>query len=230
MTAATPSRSPATKVFRRILLTALIAGAVAGLFTTAMQAWQVLPILHAAERLEEGEPHEHHGAGPWEPAPGLERAGFTLLANLLTGIGFAMMLSGAMAVRGRDTSAREGVLWGAAGFAAFTLAPSLGLPPELPGTMAADIASRQAWWLATAAATAGGCALLVFGRAAWTRVAAVGLLAVPHIVGAPPPPGYAGLIPAELAAHYVAATLVTAGLFWLVLGAAAGHVYSRLKR
>ena len=58
-----------------------------------------------------------------------------------------------------------------AGFAVFMLAPSLGLPPELPGMPAAELGPRQVWWLLTAAATAAGLALLAFRR---TPVWAVG--------------------------------------------------------
>lgn len=40
----------------------------------------------------------------------------------------------------------DGRLARMAGFAAFTVAPALGLPPELPGMMAADLGPRQARW------------------------------------------------------------------------------------
>lgn len=217
-------------MFRRILLTALLAGGIAGLFASALQAWQVLPLLHAAEDIERGPSHGHDGAGPWEPADGLERTGYTVLANLLTGIGFALMLGGAMALRGRDVDVRRGVLWGLAGYGAFALAPALGLPPELPGTMAADIEARQAWWLATTAASAAGIALLVLTRRGWLQAVGAGLLVLPHLWGAPQPEGVAGLMPAELAARYAAATLVTTALFWVVLGGATGHFFRRLGK
>ncbi|MGV8769566.1 CbtA family protein, partial [Pseudomonas aeruginosa] len=57
----------------------------------------------------------------------------------------------------------QDLLWGLAGYAVFCLAPSLGLTTELPGTAAADLVQRQYWWIATAAATAVGLALLVIG-------------------------------------------------------------------
>jgi adenosylcobinamide kinase/adenosylcobinamide-phosphate guanylyltransferase len=50
------------------------------------------------------------------------------------------------------------MFWGLAGFAVFTLAPGLGLPPELPAMPAADLLARQVWWIGTAAATAIGLA------------------------------------------------------------------------
>ena len=77
-------------------------------------------------------------------------------ANILTAIGFALLLTGVYAIRGRQVTWREGLLWGFAGFVVFTAAPGLGLPPELPGMPVAELTARQTWWIAAAAATAGG--------------------------------------------------------------------------
>lgn len=215
-------------MFRRILLTAVIAGCLAGLLVSGLQEWRVTPLLVEAEHLVEGDHHGEPAAGaPWQPAEGLQRTGFTALANMLTGVGFALVLTGAMALRGRRTDWRSGALWGLGGFAAFSLAPAVGLPPELPGFMAAELAARKAWWLAAAFATAGGLALLAFQPRTWGKALGAALLVAPHIVGAPQPPGYAGLVPAELAAQYVAASMVTAGVFWLMLGGLTGHLYRR---
>ena len=84
--------------------------------------------------------------------------------------GFALLLVGAFAVSGRVVTARAGVLWGLAGFAAFSLAPAFGLPPELPGAVGADLWARQLWWIGTVAMTALGLGLVVFDRAAWAVV------------------------------------------------------------
>ena len=45
---------------------------------------------------------------------------------------------------GGVTGWRAGLLWGFAGFAVFTLAPGLGLPPELPAMPAAELLPRPA--------------------------------------------------------------------------------------
>src|SRR5712671_2082721 len=142
-------------MLRRIFLTALIAGTMAGLFAAGLQHLKLIPLIAAAEVYEAaGAQADHqHGAAPahdaaaaeWEPAPGIERAGYTLMADLLAGIGFALLLAGAVALarlRGYAIDARSGLLWGAAGFAVFALAPAIGLPPELPGMSAAEWASR----------------------------------------------------------------------------------------
>ena len=57
---------------------------------------------------------------------------------------------------------RQGLLWGLAGFAVFTLAPSLGLPPELPGHAGGRARPAPGLVAAHRAATAGGLALLAF--------------------------------------------------------------------
>ena len=63
------------------------------------------------------------------------------------------------------------MFWGFAGFAVFTLAPGLGLPPELPAMPAADLGDRQIWWTATVLATAVGLALIAFrGKWCWSLV------------------------------------------------------------
>jgi cobalt transporter subunit CbtA len=158
------------------------------------------------------------------------RSAWTWIATTLTSIGFAMALVGAFAVSGREVNAREGVLWGLAGFAAFSLAPAFGLPPELPGAVAADLALRQLWWVATAALTSLGLGLLVFGRGAWPLPVGLALMAAPHLVGAPHPGSGAGSAPPELAAAFAARSLVVAAIFWSVLGWACGAFYARLGR
>jgi cobalt transporter subunit CbtA len=225
-------------MFRRIVMTALLAGAVAGFVVTAFQYWQVVPLIEAAERFEAAPVHDHaaagaapaagrdHGQVAWQPADGLERAFFTLLANLLTAVGFGLVLSAAYAVRG-GCDLHQGLLWGAGGFAAFALAPAFGLPPEIPGSIAADLFARQTWWLAAAGATAGGLALLVFGRSWLARAAALLLLVAPHAVGAPRPEAMGGNAPPELAAAFVVASLFASAVFWLVLGAASGYLFRR---
>lgn len=223
-------------MFRRIMLTALVAGGLAGLFASALQGVKVVPLILAAEVYEQAPAHDH-GAGAAAdshhqdaPAADVQRVAMTVVANLLLGIGFASLLAGAVALSGREIGPGEGVLWGLGGFAAFTLAPSLGLPPELPGMAAADLFARQAWWLATALGTAGGLALLAFPKAVWARLLGLVLIVAPHAVGAPHVEGGGSGVPAELMARYATASIVTAGLFWVALGGLSGLVYRRLGR
>ncbi|TIV82660.1 MAG: cobalt transporter, partial [Mesorhizobium sp.] len=85
---------------------------------------------------EAAAPAEDEG---WAPADGFERFAFNVVANIVTGIGFALILVAVSEFAGGIGSWRQGVFWGLAGFAVFTLAPGLGLPPELPAMPAAEL-------------------------------------------------------------------------------------------
>jgi cobalt transporter subunit CbtA len=240
-------------MLRRILLTALVAGSLAGIAAAVLQQAKTIPLILRAEVYETAAAleHQHHhemagsqapdatSAEPedegWEPAPGFERIAYTVLADILAGVGFGLMLTGAFTlygVAGGEIDARRGLLWGLAGFAVFSVAPGLGLPPELPGMSAAALGDRQAWWLATALATAAGLGLVVFAnRLPWPlplRLLGVGFLLLPHMVGAPHPAEETGGVPAGLAAEFVMASLAAAAAFWLVLGSVGGWLYRRL--
>jgi len=236
---------------RRALIAALVAGFAAGIFVTAAQQAVVAPLILKAEEFEEAgaakaapapavqqagaaqaqaPAHRHEDEG-WKPAEGIERIAYTALANLGLSVGFALLLVAAISLSGRAVDWRRGLMWGAAGFAVFALAPALGLPPELPGAASADLLSRQAWWLGTVVATAAGLALLAFGRGWQWKALGVVVLIAPHAIGAPHPEGGhgAGAIPADLAASFVILSLVVTGLFWAVLGAVSGAVYARAR-
>ncbi len=160
----------------------------------------------------------------WSPADGFERFGFSVLANIVTGIGFALVLVAVSEFAGGIGNWRQGVFWGLAGFAVFTLAPGLGLPPELPAMPAADLTARQIWWWATVAATAAGICLIAFRKSLPLAVLAVLLIIAPHIVGAPQPDSFETPIPEGLHHQFVVAVTVTNLVFWLVLGVAVGVV------
>lgn len=238
----------------RMIQTGIFAGFVTALAYTVVQAVTVTPLIFQAEAYEaagghhnavaeqhlhdDGQVHLHESdaaataaepAEPWQPDDGIERYGFTFLANIVTAVGFGFVMAAAFAVWGKPVDMRSGLWWGLAGYAVFVLNPSLGLPPEVPGAAAADLAARQTWWFGTMAATAVGLALTVFAKPLWLRLVGVPVLLLPHIIGAPHPVGVeAGPVPPELASLYVVWALVTALFFWLVLGASAGEIYRRL--
>lgn len=232
---------------RALLMAGVIAGVLAGVAITLVQLIEVVPLIHAAEVYETaGQGAQQHGAqqqsahqhgdprGNTHGNPGAEAGGTgisrqlgTLGANLLTGIGYGLLLVAGLALA-RHTGWRTGLLWGLGGFAAFALAPAQGLPPELPGAAAADLGLRQAWWAATAAATAGGLALIFLTRRRSLAALGVALLIAPHAIGAPQPEIHGGSAPEAMAHAFAAATLVANALFWAVLGTAAGAVYGRL--
>jgi cobalt transporter subunit CbtA len=222
--------------FRNIVLVAAIAGAVAGLAMTVAQQLTTVPLILKAEVYEEqgavppahhhgdvaqASAHEHSEEG-WQPSNGFERTAFSLLANVLTGVGFALLLVAASELAGGIRNWRQGVFWGLAGFAVFTLAPSLGLPPELPAMPAAELGARQLWWVATAASTAIALSLLFYGRSPWALLVAIVLLVAPHVIGAPQPASYETAIPEGLHHSFIVAVVLTTLLFWVLLGGLAG--------
>ena len=152
---------------------------------------------------------------------------YTAGANVVTAIGFALLLVVASEFAGGIAGWRQGLFWGLGGFAAFTLAPGLGLPPELPGMPAADLVARQVWWVATVALTAGGIALVAFGRSAALAAVGVALIVLPHVIGAPQPDSHDTLVPADLHHRFVVAVTVTNLVFWVALGAAVGVLRTR---
>ncbi|MFJ3053347.1 CbtA family protein [Pseudomonas nitroreducens] len=234
-------------MIKRIAQTAGFAGLIAALVLTVVQLLWVSPLILKAETYEKAEPaaalveenHEHahdHAAGAvaahehdveaWEPEDGWQRILSTTGGNLVVAVGFALMLAGLFTLR-EPGKTSEGLLWGLAGFAVFTLAPSLGLPPEVPGTAAADLALRQTWWIGTAAATAGGLALLVFGRNWALRGIGIALLVVPHVIGAPQPEVHSSLAPESIAHEFIVASLITNAVFWAALGLVAAWLFRR---
>ena len=163
----------------------------------------------------------------WAPADGFERFAFSVLANIVTGIGFALILVAVSEFAGGIGNWRQGVFWGLAGFAVFTLAPGLGLPPELPAMPAADLTQRQIWWWATVAATAAGLGLIAFRKSLPLAILGVALIVAPHVVGAPQPDSFETAIPEGLHHQFVVAVTLTNLVFWLVLGVVVGVVRGR---
>ncbi|MCZ7855922.1 CbtA family protein [Agrobacterium salinitolerans] len=231
--------------FRNIVFTAILVGILGGFAVSAMQAFGTTPLILQAETYESaGEAsHSHDAPAPgaavpahehndeaWAPADGFERTAYTVAANVLTAIGYALVLTGLMSLRGTDTGWREGLLWGVAGFAAVMLAPMIGLPPELPGSPAAALEARQIWWLATVAATAGGIALIAFRREPWAALLAMVLIVAPHVVGAPlPPEGEHALAPLPLERQFIVAATVTSFVFWALLGTLSAFFLKRFQ-
>jgi cobalt transporter subunit CbtA len=228
-------------LFRQILFTAVVAGLIGGALLTLLQnigQIGVVPLILEVETYEnageaaapatDAATAEAATAHSHEHEHGTERLLYTFLTNTLMAVGFSLMLGAGFAVTGEATLKR-GLLWGLAGFATFMLAPSLGLPPEVPGTEAAPLADRQMWWWATVLATGGGIALIVYGRRIHYYILAALLILAPHIVGAPQPEAHGGLAPESLAREFLVVVMVTMLLFWLALGAASGFFYKRFS-
>ncbi len=207
-------------MFLRLLLTALVAGLIGGIAVSFLQALGTTPLILAAETFEAG---AQAGGNGWE------RVSFTLLANVLMAVGFAALLASAFTVLPGRVSLAGSVGWGLAGFAAFGFIPSIGLPPELPGMVAADLAARQLWWWSSAIASCIGLALLAFAPGAGAKALGAVAIALPFIVGAPHPVTGVGSAPPELAARFVAVSLATGLAFWLILAVSAAWCFARFE-
>lgn len=244
-------------MLQRLLTVALGAGLATGLLLSILHVFYTTPLILAAEVYENaagghehaavtGEPmlilaqatpgaEQSHDAAAaegegWVPQDGLERTLYTFMATIISAVGFGLMLTAAAVVIQGGLTIRSGLLWGLAGFAATGLATSLSLPPELPGSAAADLALRQAWWIGTAIATAAGIGLVVFRDKAF-RLAGIGLVILPHLLAfALPlhPHEYASTVPAELSSLFAARSLVLQGLLWVMLGLTAGWLWQWL--
>lgn len=242
-------------VFRSIVFSAALAGLIVGVVISIAQFFGTVPLIQQSEVYERKAAtppaaHEHASAtqgqaknqdkahsheSEWEPEQGFQRNAFTVGANVLTAIGFALLLSGVYAIRGRhvtwrQVTWREGLLWGLAGFVVFTAAPGLGLPPELPGMPVAPLTARQTWWIATAAATAGGLCLLAFRTNAWAAILGLVLIALPHLIGAPLAPEAHSEVPAALSHRFIVVVTLTSLLFWALLGVATSIAFGRISR
>jgi len=225
---------------RHLFTSALFAGLAAGLIAALLQLTFAIPLLLEGELYESGV-RVHFAASldapvqsPAGPADGLTQdvsrhlmtAGFDVVAYTA----FALMLIAGMAFAdrlGHKITPRSGIVWGLAGFIALHLAPAFGMPPELPGTIATEVETRQVWWLATVACTVLGLGLIAFGNGIAFAAVGVIALALPHIIGAPHLDTYFGIAPPELSAHFVARSLGVAAASWAILGFLAAYFWTR---
>ncbi|MEJ2418636.1 MAG: CbtA family protein [Exilibacterium sp.] len=241
-------------LFQRIIIYALAVGVFAGLNLSLVQYFGATPIILAAEAFEfqpqpqQLQPHEHNGhsndhyapahthpgmssgaALPWSPDNGIERTVYTLISNIFASIGFAAVMLALMCLlqlRGMTRlTPRRGMVWGGVGFIVFFVAPSVGLPPEIPGLEAAALEYRQQWWLSSVLAAGVGIAMVIFCSPLFKAIG-VAVAAVPHLLGAPHPQGPVFSHPdaavvatlADLQAQFIVAVSVSNLLFWLLLG------------
>ncbi len=224
-------------MFQRIVFAAAISGWIAGLVVSAVHAVRAVPLIYEAETYEKkgtapalALSNQGNSQSAQEDAAGdFSRVALTVVSNVISAIGLALLLIAGFAVHG-GVDWKKGILWGIGGFIAFSLAPSIGLPPELPGTFAAPVPNRQIWWAATAAGTSIGLLLLAFKPGASWKVLGVAAIALPHIIGAPHPERLGGLAPEELMHAFVVAVLVSSAIFWAVLGACSGYFYNRFEK
>lgn len=182
-----------------------------------------------AEAAPEAHDHGAHEHGDGDVSP-LQRNALTVGFTVLLYVAYGIMLTVGFAIAaqfGKRITATEGALWGLAGFAAFQLAPGMGLAPELPGSAAADLAARQVWWWSTVVATGLGIAAMAYGRSVIATLAGAALIAAPHVVGAPLLDGFYGYAPTEVGAIFSSRVLGVGLAVWVALGWLAGRQWDR---
>ncbi|WP_421695191.1 CbtA family protein [Aestuariivirga sp.] len=236
----------------RVVLAVLLAGIAAGFVMGVIQHVRLTPLILEAESFERASDvhshdqaapaagaattapeagHDHdHGDEGWTPENGWQRTLATTTASAMAGAGFAAILAAVSLLTGLTISRRTGLVWGLCGFLAATLAPAAGLAPELPGMAAADLLSRQVWWVGTIAATAAGIYLLATQTRLWAIVAAAVIILAPHVIGAPVAPHAESLVPPELVARFVANSIAANAVFWCVIGLFLGIVLDRTAK
>jgi cobalt transporter subunit CbtA len=218
-------------VFRSIVFSAALAGLLTGLFVTLAQNVATIPLILQAEEYEHHTAAADHQHSPevWQPADGLERNAYTAFFNVVEWIGFGLLLNGAIVLLRRPLTWREGFLWGLGGFAAFVIAPGIGLPPELPGVPAPPLLPRQLWWAATVLATAAGLCLIALRRSLSAAAGAILIIVAPHLYGAPRLDLLDTSIPEALSRQFTAAVTLTALPGWALLGGLTGHFYRKFS-
>lgn len=246
-------------MIKRMVTSALFAGAVAGLLAAALQFAFLQKFILLAEAYETGAAVHFAGVPNMQDAPAptapeaaipdaaggtampmatsdtaetstFERNAWTTLFAGLVYVAYGLILAAGFSLAeafGRSVSAREGLIWGIAGFAAVQLFPAMGLAPQLPGIPAADLAARQVWWWGTVASAVVALGLIAYGKGIIAPVVAVILLAAPHIIGAPALDGFGGVTPPEISATFSARVLGAGFVAWAALGWLAGWFWNR---
>ncbi|MBL4692601.1 MAG: CbtA family protein [Magnetovibrio sp.] len=215
----------------RLFATAMAAGVLVAVLVSMVEVYTTTPLILEAEGYEVstviiGHVHDHSA---WSPENGWERFGYTVVANVVTTISFALFLVVGLSFGPKQADRRTGFLMAIAGFAAFTLAPTMGLPPELPGMPTADLHARQMWWLATVLCTLGGLYCLFLTDIEPVKILGILIVLAPHIWGAPHPLTQASEVPATLAAHFAASSIVISAILWGLLGYFAPLFYNYFK-
>lgn len=214
---------------KNLLSSAVFAGLIAGLFAALLQFVFVIPLLLEGELYESGARLHFVVDGTAQSDRGAPDLGdewgrhlMTVGFNIVTYAGYGLLMVAAMGLArerfGTAITAQNGLIWGICGFVAVQLAPAAGLPPELPGTPAAELAPRQIWWVGTILATALGLAIIAFSGAIWKQAIGLALILMPHLIGAPHLDTYYGVAPPELSAEFATLSMGVAMVGWSLLG------------
>jgi cobalt transporter subunit CbtA len=217
-------------VITRVLAAGVVGGVVTGLVVAALQHVTTTPLILTAEVYEAAQHVHQHAAEAAAPVTdALRRTATTSVSTIAVSMGYALILLAAMLVSGDRITPRRAALWGACAFAATGLATGMGLAPQLPGAAETDLAGRQLWWAATAAATGAGLYALLRVDDHMAQLVGLVLLIAPHLF-TPTPATPESTVPAELAARFAAASLAVQAVSWILAGALAGMAFRALTQ
>ena len=231
-------------MIKRLFPAALIAGLSAGLMISLLQAIFIIPLIDFAEFLEMGSRAADYVSPNGFMAIALsdpERFLNTISFDALTGVAYALIMGAGILFHGRDITWKQGILWGLGGWAAFSLAPAIGQPPAPPGAPYVDLEARQLWWWLAVSCTSTGLVMVVFignwagecgpaggwRNAWWPKVVGTGLMAFPHVMGAPEKGAGASTAPDYLVQDFAFYSLASTFAFWLIIGVINGAILGR---
>ncbi len=229
-------------IFRNIIIIAFLTAIISGVFLGLMQSFSTTPIIYSAEVYEVEEvpiiknyvhssdiTHEHKET-EWEPATTTERVSYTFLANVLIAFGHSLLLTSFMLFIflkfGKpEISWKSGIVIGLGGYTSFYIATVIGLSPEVPGTIAADLQERQLWWTLTIIGTVIGLSILYLAPKI-LKIFGLIFIVLPHIIGAPHPEIHGFLnqnssaisVLTKLEREFLLSTAWVNLLYWLSLG------------
>ncbi|MFK5948290.1 MAG: CbtA family protein [Methylococcales bacterium] len=218
--------------FRNLVLSAFIIAIVVGAIFSIYQAVFITPIIIDSEVYEVLEPATNH-VEAWAPEDGLERGSWSFVTNFLLCFSYGLVLLSVMATQ-TSVTAVKGLLWGTAAYISFFVAPSLGLPPEIPGMEAANLEGRQSWWLLTVILTVIALWLIAF-YSPISKFVGILLLLIPHFIGAPQPEidGFINTDPKAIEAltqlwhNFIIQTSLANALLWLLIGGLSGYLVEK---
>ncbi len=209
----------------RTIISAIVAGVIAGSVSFLIQHSTLIPLIYQAELPEQTPQDEHSSGEPLQDAT--TRTTYTLIGDILLACGFGLILCTAYIVTGQS-GVLHGICWGLAGFATFHLGPAIVVPPLMPGLELGSLATRQAIWLVAAFSTAVGLALLILGGKLLKAIGVL-LLAMPVVIEElfPTPQMRLGSAAAP-ERSFIFWSLVGSWLMWLLLGSVSGGLFARL--
>jgi cobalt transporter subunit CbtA len=234
-------------LFRNIMLTSFFSAIIAGLLLGTLQSFSTTPIIYSAENYEVAKEapvttvthdhatHSHADSGTeWVPKDDNERMSYTFLADILIAFGHSLLLTSFLALiflkfRKPNISWRSGLIIGLGGYLSFYVATVIGLPPEVPGSIVADLHARQLWWTLTIIATIIGLSILYLAPFLFKIVGLI-FIVLPHILGAPHPEitGFlnqdtlAIVSLSQLEKQFFVSTAWVNLVYWVVLGLLSG--------